>query len=72
MGSNSVDKNEGERKRQKGERGENRTKERERKKKTKRRFRFSLRSMKIGPSVFIGGRSKVDPHKEGYTWVTKS
>ena len=36
MGSNSVDKNEGERKRQKGERGENRTKEREREKKNKK------------------------------------
>ena len=46
--------------------------EREGEIKTKRGFRFSLRSMEIGSSVFIGARSKVDPHNEGYVWVPKS
>ena len=35
-------------------------------------FCFSLRSTEIGPSVFVGARSKVDPCNEGYTWAPKS
>ena len=50
-------------------RGENKWK---RERKTKRGFRFSLRSMKIGPSIFVGARGKVDPRNEGYAWVPKS
>ena len=33
---------------------------------------LSLRSMKIGPSVFIRARDKVGPRNEGYAWVPKS
>ena len=48
--------------------------ERERKKKEKEKwvFRFSLRSMEIGPSIFVGVRGKVGPRNEGYAWVLKS
>ena len=58
-------------KRNKEEGGENEH-NRERKIKGKRDFRFSLRSMEIGPSVFIEARSKVDPRNESYAWVPKS
>ena len=33
---------------------------------------FFLRSTEIGPSIFVGARSKVDPRNEGYAWVPKS
>ena len=33
---------------------------------------LSLRSMEIGPSVFVGARVKVNPHNESYAWVPKS
>ena len=33
---------------------------------------FSLRSTKIGSSVFIRARVKVDPRNGGYAWVPKS
>ena len=33
---------------------------------------FSLRFMKIGLSVFVEARSKVDPRIESYVWVPKS
>ena len=45
---------------------------RERKRERKEGFRFSLRSKKIGPSVFVRARDKVGPHNEGYAWVPKS
>ena len=32
---------------------------------------LSLRSTEIGISIFVGVRSKVDPHNEGYAWVSK-
>ena len=35
-------------------------------------LRFFLRSMKIGPQVFIGIESKVDLHDESYAWTPKS
>ena len=41
-------------------------------KKKRRGFRFSLRSIEIGLSIFIGARGKVDPRNESYTWVPKS
>ena len=40
--------------------------ERNRKKRGVERETFSLRSTEIGPSVFLGARSKVDPRNEGY------
>ena len=33
---------------------------------------FSLRSMEIRPSVFVGVRGKVDPRIASYAWVPKS
>ena len=44
-----------------------RSREREREK--KKVFRFSLRSTKIGLSIFVGVRGKVGPRNKGYTWV---
>ena len=35
-------------------------------------FRFFLRSMKIGPQVFIGAEGKVDLRDESYAWAPKS
>ena len=40
-----------------------------REKKKKGGFRFSLRSMEVRPSVFVGARGKVDPRNESYAWV---
>ena len=40
--------------------------------KKKKVFRFSLRSMEIGPWVFVGARGKVGQRNEGYAWVPKS
>ena len=70
LGSNSVDKNEGETKGQM-ERGGNRTeKENERRRKRKEKkmkiFLAFRRSKLDGPGV------KVDPCNEGYSWVPKS
>ena len=38
----------------------------------KKVFRFSIRSMKIEPSVFIRARRKVDPRIASYVCVPKS
>ena len=35
-------------------------------------FRFFLKSMKIGPQVFIGTEGKVDLRDESYAWTPKS
>ena len=35
-------------------------------------LRFFLRSMKIGPQVFIGTEGKVDLRDESYAWTPKS
>ena len=35
-------------------------------------FYFFLRSMKIGPQVFVGTEDKVDLCNESYTWTPKS
>ena len=35
-------------------------------------LRFFLRSMKIGPQVFVGAEGKVDLRNESYVWTTKS
>ena len=35
-------------------------------------FSFFLRSMKIGPQVFVGTEGKVDPCDESYAWAPKS
>ena len=35
-------------------------------------FRFFLRSMKIGPQVFVGAKGKVDLRDESYAWTPKS
>ena len=35
-------------------------------------LRFFLRSMKIGPRVFIGIEGKVDLRDESYAWTPKS
>ena len=50
--------------------GEKREKKRERKGSEK--FRFSIRSIDIGPSVFVGVRGKVHLRDESYAWVPKS
>ena len=47
-------------------------KRRKREEKGKRVFCFSLRSMEIGSSVFVGVRCKVHLCDESYTWVPKS
>ena len=44
--------------------------ERGRKEKSRERI-LSLRSMEIGPWVFVGARGKVGPGNKGYTWVPK-
>ena len=44
--------------------------ERERKKNEKKKvFRFSLRSTKIGSSIFVGARGKVHLRYESFIWV---
>ena len=35
-------------------------------------LRFFLRSMKIGPQVFVGTEDKVDLRDESYAWTQKS
>ena len=35
-------------------------------------LRFFLRSMKIGPQVFVGTEGKVDLRDESYAWIPKS
>ena len=35
-------------------------------------LRFFLRSMKIGPQVFVGTEDKVDLRNESYAWTPKS
>ena len=54
-----------------GERQKRREKREERESR-ERNSTFSLRSMKIGPWVFVGARGKVGPCNEGYAWVPKS
>ena len=46
--------------------------ERKREKRGVEREIFSLRSMEIGLSVFVGARGKVDPRIESYAWIPKS
>ena len=60
----------GEKKKKKGKKIERKNR-REREKKGGGGFRFSLRSTKIGLSVFAGARGKVGPRNEGYAWVPK-
>ena len=45
---------------------------RERRKEKSREKNLSLKSMEIGPWVFVGVRGKVGPRNEGYAWVPKS
>ena len=52
--------------------GRRETSIRKREKRGVDRETFSLRSIEIGSSVFVGARSKVDSHNEGYAWVPKS
>ena len=52
-----------------------RKREREREREERGRERnstFSLRSMQIGSSIFVGVRGKVDPRIASYAWVPKS
>ena len=67
----SVDKRKtkekGKRKRRKGETDGERERVGE-----ERNSNFSLRSTKIGLSVFVGEQGKVDPRNKSYAWVPKS
>ena len=67
----SVDKRKtkekGKRKRRKGETDGERERGGE-----ERNSTFSLRSTKIGLSVFVGAQVKVDPRNKSYAWVPKS
>ena len=46
--------------------------DREERESRERNFTFSLRSMDIGPSIFVRARGKVDPRIENYAWIPKS
>ena len=64
-------KEKGKRKKRKGEMDSERERGREERGR-ERNSTFSLRSTKIGSSVFVGARRKVDPRIASYVWVPKS